>query len=157
MRIIAILIFLIWPTHVFATSDESLHDVVASIFGSLDSKSAEEGRVKKGVWNSNRTALSLVGKLKEETHVYVFLIRGVNEISPVKIRAIKNDEYFPKTGQLISYYDRYEVEPSLYGDINAGRLSISFTYRAWKDGQRYTVHLKPIGINKDGSLDYSQY
>ena len=76
---------------------------------------------------------------------------------PVRILEIKDSDDFPKTGRAVAYYDRYEVEQHIDGDINENNLRVWYTYQAWKDSQRYTVHVKEVGVRADGSLDWSEY
>ena len=138
-------------------SEEALIEAVRDEMERLDLRFDEQNGLPNAAWNETRTALSISGMKEGETHLYVFILRGPGDILPVKVRSITPDSAFPKVGLPLSHYDRYAVESKLSGDVQSDDLWVDYTYRAWKDGQRYSVSLKPIGIARDGSLDFSQY
>jgi hypothetical protein len=156
MRYFCSLVLFLLSSLVIA-SEEEIIEAVRNEMGRLDLGFEEINGVRDAVWNENRTALSISGIKGDETHLYVFIFRGPGDILPVKVRSITGESAFPKVGLPLSHYDRYDVESKLSGDLQSNDLWVDYTYRAWKDGQRYSVFLKPIGIKRDGSLDFSQY
>ncbi|MFO1367959.1 MAG: hypothetical protein U1F46_03115 [Marinagarivorans sp.] len=153
MKIVIVLI-LFFPFFAHASSEEKeMLEAVNVVFGPLNSKN----KMQKGMWNKTKTAFAIAERIDDEVYKYVFLVKGPKNILPIKIGTMKKSDHFPKTGQFVAYYDRYEVESQIYGDVATKDLSVSYTYRAWKGSQRYTVYVKPIGIGADGTLDWSAY
>lgn len=160
-KLILILLFSVFlgdPTYAASDNNEHLYVSIKSVFTDHKTDADIKSLISKGEWNKNKTAFALSGNIGTTAFIYAFIKGNDDKFTPIKLWELKSNKQIGKLGRSLDYYDHYEITPSIYDAMYKERkFSISYRLRAWKNGQRYTVHFKPVYIRYDGTLDWSDY
>lgn len=145
-------------TSVAKTKNEYLLNSIKEVFTEHQTHKAIESLISKGVWNIDNTAFAVSGKVGETVYIYAFLKEDNHKFTHVKLWDFEMNQQLGKLGRPLDYYDRYQFTPRIYSSLKkTNKLYVGYRLRTWKNGQRYTVDYKAVGIRPDKTLDWSQY
>lgn len=156
-KLISIILISVFITPVSAENNKLLVETLKSVFTDHKTDAELNSLISKGEWSKSKAAFVLSERVGRSVLISVF-VKKTNKFTHVKLWEFKMNKPMGKLSKPLDYYDRYEIKPSIYDIIDKDKkFAIGYRVRAWKNGQRYTTHLKPVYIRHDLILDWSAY